>query len=139
MAVQLAENKQAYQKPVSPEQSQRERIKKEIRIRIYEALQASKELSPDTCLNEVRNRLSAVQQYCESVGKTFIFIEERISCNQYELGGLYTDDAILFRGPSEDASVAICVTAQGSLVHRNDSPWTIYKNVGDISPDSYQN
>jgi hypothetical protein len=61
-------------------------------------------------------------------------IEEKITCDQYELGGRRQDSAILFRGPNKEATVAICVTAKGSLLHRNDYPWTIYRNAGDVDP-----
>ena len=54
--------------------------------------------------------------------------------DEYELGGSHQQKATLFRGPSEDASVAICVTSQGSLLHRNGSLWQIYYNAGDINP-----
>lgn len=143
MTVQLADNKKAYQpanvstyQPVdASEKKRREKIKQEIRRRIGETLQLSECLSANDCLHEVRKGLLATQEYCESVGKGFLFFEEFITCDQYDLGGTSEDRAILFRGPSEDASVAICVTLKGSLAHRNDSPWRIYKNVGDISPN----
>jgi hypothetical protein len=64
----------------------------------------------------------------------FIVCELRIACDQYDLGGSKHHQATLFRGPSEDASVAICVTEQGSLLHRNDSDWKIYCNAGDVNP-----
>jgi hypothetical protein len=115
-------------------QRQREQIKQVIRQGIDEALQSAKSLSTERSLIEVRNRLSAIQTYCQTVNKTFIVIEEKITCNQHNLGGYETDMATLFRGPSEDASVAICVTHKGSLLHRNGSPWTIYRNVGDVHP-----
>ena len=114
-------------------ENQREQIKRELQQRIYAALQNAKELPPDQCLHEIRNRLFAIQHYCKIAGKTFIAIEETITCDQYELGGNHQDTATLFRGPSLDASVAICVTEQGSLLHRNSSFWKIYKNAGDVN------
>lgn len=132
MNLQLEKNTQTYKETHPSNQSQQEQIKQEIKRRIHEALQIAKDLSPDDCSSEIRNRLLAVQLYCKSVGKTFIFVEEPITCDQYELGGYHKDSAILFRGPSEDASVAICVTDKGSLLHRNSSPWRIYKNIGDV-------
>ncbi|WP_228035422.1 hypothetical protein [Oculatella sp. LEGE 06141] len=120
--------------PVAPVQYQREHIKQELRQRIQETLWAAQDLSPEACLQEIQDRLLAIQLYCKTVGKTFIMIEEEITCNQFELGGRSEHGATLFRGPSEDASVAICVTHRGSLLHRNDSSWKIYKSAGDINP-----
>ncbi|NJP12034.1 MAG: hypothetical protein HC866_23285 [Leptolyngbyaceae cyanobacterium RU_5_1] len=105
-----------------------------MRQRIQTALQYAKELPADDCLEEIKDRLLAIQSYCKTVGKTFIVVEEEITCDQYELGGCNQDVAILFRGPNEDASVAICVTAQGSLLHRNGYPWKVYRNAGDVDP-----
>lgn len=115
--------------------TQTERIRRDfLRQAIQSTLHIAKELPPDLCLQEVKTRLILIQDYCHRVGKTFIFVEEVISCQQYELGGSDWDKAVLFRGPSEDASVAICVTQQGSLLHRNSSPWMVYRNMGDINP-----
>ena len=114
-------------------ENQREQVKQELRQKIHAALQSAKELPPDQCLREVRNRLFAIQRYCAVFGKTFIAIEEMITCDQYELGGNHRDSAILFRGPSVDASVAICVTHQGSVLHRNSGFWKIYKDAGDVN------
>ncbi|MUG93134.1 PAS domain-containing protein [Scytonema sp. UIC 10036] len=108
-------------------QEQREHIKQEMRRRIQQALEFAKDLSAEDCRNEIRSRLFAIQKYCKSVGKTFIVLEERITCDQFELGGSREEPATLFRGPNENASVAICVTDRGSLLYRNDSPWQIYK------------
>jgi hypothetical protein len=113
-------------------QDRREQSKLELRRRIQEALQSAKDLSPDDCCHEVRVRLSAIREYCQTVKKTFIVVEERITCDQFGLGGVHEELATLFRGPSEDASVAICVTDRGSLLHRNDCPWQIYSDKGDI-------
>lgn len=134
MTLQLAQHAQTLQETSSAHQSQREQIKQEIRRRIHEALQVVKDLRPNDCLSEMRNRLWAIQRYCQSVDKSFVFVEEAITCDRYELGGCHEDNALLFRGPNEDASVAICVTDKGSLLHRNSSRWRIYRNAGDISP-----
>ena len=109
-------------------------IKQELRRRLQEALNSAKYLPPTHCRSEIRKQLIAIQAYCKAVEKTFIFVEQRITCNQYGLGGHYQANATLFRGPNEDASVAICVTDKGSLLHRNSSPWEIYKDAGDINP-----
>jgi len=134
MGLQSTKNTQAQGETSRCAQSQREQIKQEIRQRIQDTLQAVRDLPSNDCLNETRNKLSAVELYCQSVGKTFIFVEECITCDQYELGGYYDDKATLFRGPSEAASVAICVTDKGSLLHRNDCPWEIYTHMGDVNP-----
>jgi hypothetical protein len=110
----------------------RSRIRKEIGKRIYDLLQTAKDLPTSECLNEVRTTLLEIQQDCQKLEKSFIFVEKRITCANYALGGSATDQATLFRGPREDASVAICVTDQGSVLHRNGSPWTAYRNVGDV-------
>lgn len=134
MDLQSTKNTQAHGEASTSAQSQREQIKQEIRQRIQEVLQAVRDLPSNDCLSETRNKLSAVELYCRSVGKTFIFVEERITCDQYDLGGYCGDKATLFRGPSEAASVAICVTYKGSLLHRNDCPWKVYTYMGDVNP-----
>jgi hypothetical protein len=134
MGLQSTKNTQAQGETSTSDQSQREQIKQEIRKRIQEILHAVRDLPPDDYLNGIRSKLLAVQLYCQSVGKTFIFVEECITCDQYDLGGYYGDQAALFRGPSEAASVAICVTNKGSLLHRNDCPWKIYTHMGDVNP-----
>lgn len=111
----------------------REQIKQELRRRIVEALQTAKELPPDECLNQIKISLAAIQRYCKTVGKFFVVVEERITCGQHDLGGCHEHSATLFRGPDANASVAICVTDQGSLAYRNSSPWIIYRNQGDIN------
>ncbi|NJO43344.1 MAG: hypothetical protein HC769_25750 [Cyanobacteria bacterium CRU_2_1] len=116
--------------------NQREQVKQELRRRIQEILQCAKDLPHEECLNEIKTGLLAIQIYCESIEKTFIFIEEKITCGQYDLGGCHQDTATLFRGPNITASVAICVTQRGSLLHRNGSPWTIYRDEGDVNPVS---
>jgi hypothetical protein len=111
-------------------------IKQELRQQITTTLQYAKQLPPDACLDEVRTRLLAIQAYCETRQKTFIVVEQSIACDEYQLGGNHHDQAVLFRGPNEDASVAICVTAKGSLLHRNGHLWQIYRHVGDVNPKS---
>lgn len=100
--------------------------------KIDTALQSAKDLPPQACLVHIRTRLLAIQACCTTIGKVFIVVEERIACHQYDLGGSEHHCATLFRGPSEDASVAICVTDRGSLLYRNSSPWQVYRNVGDV-------
>ncbi|EKQ67987.1 hypothetical protein OsccyDRAFT_4289 [Leptolyngbyaceae cyanobacterium JSC-12] len=112
--------------------NQRSRIKQELRQKINAALQVAQCLPPQECLQEIKSRLLAIQADCSLIQKTFIVIEERITCDQYGLGGYRNHMATLFRGPSEDASVAICVTDRGSLLHRNGSPWQVYRNAGDV-------
>lgn len=113
---------------------QRDPIKQELRRRIYETLEVASDLAAGDRLDEIKFRLFAIQTYCKTVEKTFIVVEQSIACDQFELGGSPNDTAILFRGPNEDASVAICVTHKGSILHRNDCSWTVYKNEGDINP-----
>ncbi|MGF1516076.1 MAG: hypothetical protein ACFB5Z_20585 [Elainellaceae cyanobacterium] len=110
----------------------RDQIKQILRSKIQNTLSIAKGLPPQLCLQVVRERLISIQRYCGSVGKTFIMVEEAIACDQFSLGGLCQDTATLFRGPDEKASVAICVTRKGSLLHRNDSDWTVYRNAGDV-------
>lgn len=109
-------------------------IKQELRQRISETLAVAQFLSPTEACNEVRDRLQLMQAYCQSVGKTFIFVEQRIYCHQFDLGGSSKVMATLFRGPSEDASVAICITDAGSLLYRSSSAWVLYRNEGDLVP-----
>lgn len=118
----------------SESQSQRSQIRQELRQRIEAALEVAKVLPPGECLQEIRDNLLAIQRYCKTVEKTFIVVEEIITCNQHGLGGSDKNTATLFRGPSEDASVAICVTDRGSLLHRNSCDWRIYRNAGDVNP-----
>ena len=113
-------------------QQSREQIKQEIRNRIQLMLDSAKGLQSKLCLQQIRNQLTDIQHHCQSVGKTFIFVEEAIACHQFDLGGSHHDDAVLFRGPDERASVAVCVTQKGSLLHRNDSNWIVYRNAGDV-------
>ena len=109
-------------------------IKQELRRRLNRALYSAKRLPPVQCRDEIRAQLTDIQRYCKANDKTFIFVEQRIDCTQFGLGGDRRERATLFRGPNEDASVAICVTDMGSLLHRNSCPWEIYKDAGDINP-----
>ena len=115
-------------------QSSQGQIKQILRESIHEALRTAKALEPDACLMEIRDQLCAIQAYAKLAGKTFIFVEESITCDRYELGGRFEDAATLFRGPSENASVAICVTQNGSLLYRNGCAWSVYKDAGDVDP-----
>ncbi len=108
-------------------------IKQELRRLLKETLTVAQTKSVAEREHFIRIGLSQIQTYCKSVNKTFIAHELRITCNEYELGGSRHQTATLFRGPSEDASVAICVTDQGSLLHRNGSLWQAYCNAGDIN------
>lgn len=114
--------------------SLRESSKQELRYRINSTLQMAKHLPPLDCLQVIKSRLSEIQADCRAIGKTFIVVEEAITCDQYDLGGLSHETATLLRGPSRDASVAICVTDRGSLLHRNGVYWKIYRDAGDVSP-----
>jgi len=121
--------------PFTPQH--RGHVKQELRRRIYAALQIAKDLPPVECLKEIEARLLAIQAYCKAVERSFIMVKVKITCDQYGLGGCHYDTATLFRGPSEDASVAICVTAKGSLLHRNGWDWKAYQNMGDVDPVVY--
>jgi len=112
---------------------QRSQAKLELRQQIQAALDSAKRLPPQECLREIEIRLFAIQAYCRTVDKTFIVVKQRITCDQYGLGGRNHDAATLFRGPSGDASVAICVTDRGSLLHRSSGSWQVYRNAGDIT------
>ncbi|MBD3881825.1 hypothetical protein IFO70_08670 [Phormidium tenue FACHB-886] len=116
--------------------SPQEQVKWVLRQSIDEALETAKDLAPSICLAEVRSQLLTIQSYCEAVGKVFIVVEESITCDRYGLGGCSEDVAVLFRGPKEDASVAICVTQKGSLLYRNSHAWRVYRDAGDINPVS---
>lgn len=126
------------QKPIHTSiQNQRDCIKQEIRLRISETLQAARNLPPEERVDEIRFRLFAMQNYCRTVEKTFVVVEQQITCDQFDLDGCADKRAILFQGSSEDVSVAICVTYKGSLLHRtpllqNSCPWKLDKNEGDI-------
>ncbi len=120
----------------NPDQAiKRKAVKQELQNRIESALLIAKDLPPEDCLHTIRQHLITIQAYCKSIGKSFIFVEEAIACDEYDLQGAPDDSAILFRGPDEQASVAICVTCKGSLTHRNESAWAIYSNAGDIGVD----
>ena len=111
-----------------------EHVKQTIRRLLQETLAVAQKLPVAKRRTFVRQSLENIQDYCATFEKTFIVREITINCDQYELGGSQYHYATLFRGPSEDASVAICITEQGSLLHRNDSPWIIYCNAGDVNP-----
>jgi len=113
-------------------QNQQDLVKQEIRQQIDQALRSAQTLPPGDRTNEIRCRLAALQNYCTTVNKTFIVVEQIVTCDRFDLGGSTDERAILFRGPKEEASVAICVTEKGSLLHRNSSPWCVYRNEGDI-------
>lgn len=118
--------------PLSQQQTQ---IKPILRQQIQAALQEIQALPAKQARQTLRNRLALLKNWCNRVGKTFIVVEETISCNRHCLGGRGNDRATLFRGPNEDASVAICITDRGSILHRNGSHWRIYRDAGDIHPD----
>ncbi len=111
-----------------------EQVKQTLRRLLQETLRGAQQQLIAERRHFVRKKLCDIQAYCENVNKTFIVCELSISCDQYGLGGNKYHHATLFRGPSEDASVAICVTEQGSLLHRNDSDWKIYCDAGDVNP-----
>lgn len=122
------------EKSYTPIKSQRDPIKQELRRRIYETIEVAAELAAGDREDEIRFRLFAIQNYCKTVEKTFIVVEQSITCDQFNLGGSFAETATLFRGPNEDASVAICVTRKGSILHRNGGSWEVYKNEGDVDP-----
>jgi hypothetical protein len=109
-------------------------IRQELSRRIQLTLQISQNLSADACLQQIRGSLWAIQSYCKTIHKAFIVVEMQIHCDQYNIGGRKQDAATLFRGPNEDASVAICVTSKGSLLYRNGDRWKVYRNMGDVNP-----
>ena len=108
-------------------------VKQELRRRISNMLTLAQVLPPAQARRHIREQLIMMRGYCNSVNKTFIFVEQLITCEQFDLGG-GTEAATLFRGPNEDASVAVCITAKGSLLYRSDSPWQVYRNAGDVDP-----
>ncbi|MEM9217899.1 MAG: hypothetical protein AAGD25_26605 [Cyanobacteria bacterium P01_F01_bin.150] len=110
----------------------KQQIRQNLRNKIQCMLKIAKELPSRKCVSMIRRNLEDIQNYCAIFGKTFIVVEENIVCNQYNLQGSHHDKAILFRGPDERATVAICVTEKGSLLHRNDSDWKVYRDAGDI-------
>jgi len=109
-------------------------INHELRQLLQETLIAAEEKPAEDRRWFVRESLKYIQVYCKKAGKTFVFCELAITCDQYDLGGRSHQRATLFRSPNEDASVAICVTQAGSLLHRNDSQWRIYSSAGDVAP-----
>lgn len=135
MTIVIEQDKSTPAKRVDASDSaRRQQIRQELQQKIESALAAAKALPPDECLQEIKHQLLDIQIYCRTIDKPFIVVEEKITCDQYGLGGCDRAIATLFRGPSEDASVAICVTHKGSLLHRNCGPWTIYKTMGDVNP-----
>ena len=111
---------------------EKQKIRQNLRNKIQAMLEIAKDLPPQQCVSMIRRNLADIQTYCAIFGKTFIVVEEDITCEQYDLEASPYDKALLFRGPDERATVAICVTEKGSLLHRNDSAWTVYRNAGDI-------
>lgn len=111
-----------------------EHVKQTLRRLLQETITVAQKLPVAKRRQFIRQGLENIQDYCETHGKTFIVCELIITCNQYGLGGCQHHSATLFRGPNEDASVAICITEQGSLLHRNDSAWTVYCDAGDVQP-----
>lgn len=111
-----------------------EHVKQTIRRLLQETLTIAEKLPVAKRRTFIRQGLNNIQDYCATFDKTFIVHELTITCDHYDLGGCQYHAATLFRGPNEDASVAICVTDQGSLLHRNDSPWQVYCDAGDVNP-----
>jgi len=111
-----------------------EDIKQTLRRLLQETLNAVPEKPIAERQQFVRDRLRYIQTFCNNIDKTFIVRELRVTCDQYDLGGSSQHMATLFRGPSEEASVAICITERGSVLHRNDSLWQVYDDAGDVSP-----
>lgn len=109
-------------------------VKQTIRRLLQETLAVAQMLPVVKRREFIRQSLDNIRDYCATYEKTFIVCELTITCNQYDLGGCQHQRATLFRGPNENASVAICVAEQGSLLHRNDSPWTVYCDAGDVKP-----
>ncbi|MEM9088851.1 MAG: hypothetical protein AAGC93_08925 [Cyanobacteria bacterium P01_F01_bin.53] len=109
-------------------------IKQTLRSLLQQTLRVAQRRPAAERRQLVRTKLSHIQTYCQEIDKVFIVREVRITCDQYDLGGHQQQRATLFHGPSDDASVAICVTDKGSLLHRNDSLWRVYYNAGDVAP-----
>lgn len=137
MKTTIQPNQNSAPKPRSlAAQKRREQIKQMLRQQIGAALHSAQNLPPTERLLDIKTQLAAIQADCRAIEHTFIVVEVHITCNQYGLNGRTQDMATLFRGPSEDASVAICVTARGSLLHRNGGAWVVYYNAGDVNPAS---
>ncbi|MFM7427335.1 MAG: hypothetical protein ACKO7W_20435 [Elainella sp.] len=113
-------------------QIEQEQIRQEQKRRIHAVLQTAVGLPLPTCRDYIRTELLALKAFCRRWGRLFIVIEEQITCAQHDLGGKEEQAATLFRGPDQNASVAICITAQGSLAYRNGTLWCIHRNGGDI-------
>lgn len=114
----------------------REQIKRNIRQRIQIALRTARTLPPEGRARTIRVHLRALQSYCKSVDKSFMFAEEAIACSHYGLGGLPEASATLFHSADPQSAIAICVTQQGSLLYRSGSSWAIYRHEGDINVPS---
>ena len=118
--------------PGTPDTIKKDWIKQEQKRRIHAVLQQAIELPLPTCRDHIRAELLALKAFCERWGKLFVVIEEQISCAQHDLGGKDEQIATLFRGPDQKASVAICITDQGSRAYRNVALWCVHRNKGDI-------
>lgn len=105
--------------------SLKKEIKQEIRKRLQKTLLSAQLRKRSHRQQFIRESLNDIQLYCQRLEKVFIVCEQSITCDQFDLGGGSHDRAMLFRGPSDAASVAICLTEKGSLLHRNDSDWQI--------------
>lgn len=126
-----AMTQQRHEEPLTRQQ----RIKRELRQNIINTLVSTQELPPEQCLRQMRQRFATIQRFCEIAGKPFVVVETEIRCDQYGLGGHSEHRATLFRGADQNALVAICVTHQGSLLHRNYSSWKLCRNAGDVNPE----
>lgn len=109
-------------------------IGQDVKQKIQTALQSAQALPPNACLKEIKKRLLAIQSYCKLINKKFTVVEEKITCDQYDLGGNDRDTAILFHSPNEYISIAICLTTKGSLLQRSGYLWKVYRNAGDVEP-----
>lgn len=125
-----------YTIPRTLAQSEQDQVKQEQKRKIHGVLQTAVELPLPTCRDYIRAELLALKAFCQNWGKLFVVVEEQITCAQHDLGGREEQTATLFRGPDQKASVAICITDQGSLAYRNGSLWCIHKNEGDIGSAS---
>ena len=111
-----------------------DRIKQELRLLLRETLTMVQKEPVANRQQFVRKKLEYIQGHCQRANKKFIVCELGITCDQYGLGGSEHHCAVLFRGPSEDASVAICVTDRGSVLYRSGSPWQLIYSARDVRP-----
>ena len=118
--------------PIPSNSQTKEEIRRNLKNTIQGILETAQNSPPEQRVSMIRKKLADIQNYCSAIGKTFIVVEENIGCHQYNLNGSNRDRATLFRGPDERATVAICVTHKGSLLHRNDSDWVVYRDGGDV-------